>query len=58
LSAEERGELKVWIDLYKRFRRLLHGGRAYQLSTRPLASRNGHGVVGEGTGAGSLSEIA
>jgi len=45
LSDAERAEIKIWIELYKQFRTLLHGGRAYQLDTRPLSSRSGHGVV-------------
>jgi alpha-galactosidase len=45
LSTEDQVELKDWIGLYKRFRTLLHNGRTYQLSVRPLTSRRGHGVV-------------
>ena len=45
LDEEERAELKLWIETYKRFRELLHGGRTHQLSIRRDAGRGGHGVV-------------
>lgn len=45
LGAEDRSEIKAWIELYKRFRTLLHSSRTYRLSMSPSTSRNGHGVV-------------
>lgn len=48
LRVEDQAALKDWIGLYKRFRTLLHSGRTYQLSARPLTSRSGHGVVALG----------
>jgi alpha-galactosidase len=45
LSEEERAELKIWIETYKRFRELLHSGKTHQLTVRKDAGRGGHGVV-------------
>ncbi len=45
VSEKEVAELKVWIDTYKRFRNLLHGGKTHQLTIRQDAGRGGHGVV-------------
>ena len=47
LSNPEQDELRGWIELYKQFRGLLHSGRTYQLSTHPVESCQGHGVVAE-----------
>ncbi len=45
LDDQERSEIKAWIETYKRFRELLHGGRTHLLSARREAGRGGHGVV-------------
>ena len=45
LSAEEREELRDWIQTYKRFRDLLHSGRTHLFTMRHDAGRTGHGVV-------------
>lgn len=48
LDLEESQELGAWIDTYKHFRGLLHGGRTHLLSVRRDAGRAGQGVVAPG----------